>query len=166
MRGRLTVEEWIGVGLVSAMTLVLFAQVVARYVFQNSITWSEELARYLFIWMNFLLLGSVTLRGRHLSVDILEERLSVKARKVLLQVVFALSALTLIVFIYWGADLTFTQWQLGQVSAAMGLPKWVVYAALPVGFLICLIRLVQSSILLWRGEYPKHVGADEHEGEV
>jgi len=165
-RPRLTLEEWIGVGLVSAMTVVLFAQVVARFIFHNSITWSEELARYLFIWMNFLLLGSVTLRARHLSIDLLEERLSGRSRRIHLYAVFAVSAIILAIFIYWGMDLTITQWQLGQVSAAMGLPKWIVYAALPVGFTVCLLRLIQACFLVRRDEYPKHVSDDELEGEV
>ena len=44
-------EEFFIIPLMFAMSIIIFIQVVMRYAFQNSLTWSEELARYLFVWL-------------------------------------------------------------------------------------------------------------------
>ena len=45
------VEEFFMIPLIFAMSIIIFIQVVCRYVFQNSLTWSEEMARYMFVWL-------------------------------------------------------------------------------------------------------------------
>ena len=44
-------EEFFIIPLMFAMSIIIFIQVIMRYVFQNSLTWSEELARYMFVWL-------------------------------------------------------------------------------------------------------------------
>ena len=59
-------NEWFIIVLMSAMCLVLLAQVVSRYVFGKPLTWSEELARYMFVWL--ALLGSAWCGRNHIHV--------------------------------------------------------------------------------------------------
>lgn len=61
-------EEVLLVLLLISMILVLGVQIIARYVFQNSLTWSEELVRYLFIWSSFLGVPYCINKGASLKV--------------------------------------------------------------------------------------------------
>ncbi|GAA4510615.1 TRAP transporter small permease [Brevibacterium yomogidense] len=147
---RFTAEEVLGASLMFAMVLILFAQVVSRFVFANSLSWSEELARYLFIWLIFLCIGTVTLRGEHVAIDIVTDRMPPRARRVTEQVCLAVAFVINAVILIAGFQIAFVLLDLGQTSAALTLPMWVVYAALPIGMTLALVRGVQSSVALWR----------------
>ncbi|MCD8242024.1 MAG: TRAP transporter small permease [Lachnospiraceae bacterium] len=56
--------------LMVTFTVVLFIQVVMRYVFNNSLSWSEELARYIFIWMVFIGISYGAKQMKHLKIDV------------------------------------------------------------------------------------------------
>jgi TRAP-type C4-dicarboxylate transport system permease small subunit len=64
----------------SGIFLCVIAQVVWRYVFNNPLTWSEELARYLFIWCAFLGWLIASRRGSHLAMTFVVDRLPVSAQ--------------------------------------------------------------------------------------
>src|SRR5690554_3476573 len=55
--------------LSAIMVVVIFLQVFMRYVMQNSLSWSEELARYCFIWLVYIGISYGVKRQRHISVD-------------------------------------------------------------------------------------------------
>ena len=55
---------------------LLFVQVVSRYVFNHSLSWSEELARYIFIWQVWLGSSYCVKENRHIRIDIFTEHLS------------------------------------------------------------------------------------------
>ena len=64
-----------------SMTLVIFAQVIFRYILKSPLAWSEELARYLFVWVSFI--GSVVAarRNQHIGVEMLVNKLPAGFRK-------------------------------------------------------------------------------------
>ena len=78
--------EWVLVGLLALMVVLVFGNVVMRYAFNSGITLSEELSRWLFVWMTFL--GAiVALRERgHLGSDMLVSRLGPKGKRLCLAV--------------------------------------------------------------------------------
>ncbi|WP_211109749.1 TRAP transporter small permease [Azospirillum oleiclasticum] len=73
--------EWMLIAMLSLMVLLVFGNVVLRYGFNSGITFSEEVSRFLFVWVTFL--GSVLLLrdGGHLGVHILTGRLSPRGRR-------------------------------------------------------------------------------------
>ncbi|MCG5240275.1 TRAP transporter small permease [Azospirillum doebereinerae] len=73
--------EWLMAAILAAMVVLVFGNVVLRYVFNSGIVASEELARLLFVWMVFLG-ATVALRGgQHIGLEMLQERLPPKARR-------------------------------------------------------------------------------------
>jgi TRAP-type transport system small permease protein len=78
--------EWVLVGLLALMVVLVFGNVVMRYAFNSGITLSEELSRWLFVWMTFL--GAiVALRERgHLGSDMLVSRLGPIGKRICLAV--------------------------------------------------------------------------------
>ena len=130
--------------LLGLLSLIMFMQVLFRYILNNSLTWSEELAKFIFIWITFLG-AAICFRDRiHLKVDFLTNKLPVKYG-ILMEVLN-----TLLIIIFSGIMLVVgTLWVInvsGTLSPAMGLPLNIVfYAAFPVSavltFLYGLARL-------------------------
>lgn len=137
-------EESLLVVLLSVMSLLIGAQVFMRYVMQDSLTWSEELARYCFIWATYLGVSCAVKHKAHICVEALTGKLPVVARHYanilshLLFIVFAVMVLK------EGYALTAKVFGFGQKSSAMGLPMGYVYLAPTVGFGLVIIRLLQS----------------------
>ncbi len=110
---------------ISLMTIFVFGNVVLRYVFNSGITWSEELSRFLFIWMIFL--GSILglKDNEHLGVDMLVKKLSAKGRKLLYVISNLLIMVTLVLLFDGSWKLTMIN--LDQTAPATGMPYFFIY---------------------------------------
>jgi TRAP-type C4-dicarboxylate transport system permease small subunit len=141
--------------LMSAMVLNVVWQVFTRFVMQDASSWTEELARFLLIWLG--LLGAAWAVGQqmHLAIDLLPTSLSgKKARRLnqLLQVFVLIFAL--LAMVIGGGRLVYLTLTLEQTSAALGLPLGYVYLALPLsGLLIVAYGLLNIVDEGKRGKY-------------
>jgi TRAP-type C4-dicarboxylate transport system permease small subunit len=119
--------SWLMVGCLAVMVMLVFTNVVLRYAFNSGITVSEELARWLFVWMTFL--GAVVaLHERaHLGTDTLVARLSLRGKKFCLGLghLFMLWICTMVLRGAWDQ----VQVNLTSTSAAMEAPLAVFYAS-------------------------------------
>lgn len=90
--------------LIAFVIALLFVQVVSRYLIGSSITWAEELARYMFVWST--LLGStVALRkGLHPTINIIENMLREKSRSILQIVIYPTIILLSLIMIFKGIE--------------------------------------------------------------
>lgn len=149
-RQRYAPEEVLTACALIVMVITLFAQIIARYFFSASFTWSEELSRYLFVWLVFVGLGAVTLRGEHVIVDAAISRFSPRVRRGLSQMTYGVLLLTNILVGLAAALMVYTLFDLGQSSPAMGIPMWIIYLSLPAGMTVASLRLIQISVELWR----------------
>ena len=135
-------EEYLLVGSLAFNVVLVFFQVVMRYVFQNSLSWSEELARYIFLWQTWLGASYAVREHRHLRVEMLADRFKGRSRLVfelfVLLVWFGFSAF----LAYQGYRMTAFLAQSGQSSAAMQIPISWAYASVPVGCGLMALRLV------------------------
>lgn len=123
--------------------LLLFVNVVLRYVFYASLGWAEELTIYVIVWVVFVG-GSVAVRTRgHIAVDLLPLMLSPANRRRLQMLMLVLMALFLAVFLYYSAQHVLRVRALGQLMPALRAPMWLAYLAMPVGSLLMLVRTVQ-----------------------
>lgn len=123
-------------GLVMAAVVLL--QVICRYIFNNSLFWSEELARYLLIWLTFLGATSAYYRQVHPGIDILTGRLAGITRKASVLTVHFVSLTLFWVMIYHGS--VFAHFVRLQITPAMGLPKWIVFSIIPFSGTIFLLH--------------------------
>jgi len=135
-----TMIRWTVVLLLAVMVAAIGSQVFARYLFHQSLYWTEELGRHVMVWMIFLASVLCVRRGFHLSITLIKERLS-PHKQALLQLV---GAVVLAYFFYmmivhgW----TLTQKTMVQRSSAIHYPMGYVYAALPVsGLLMFIVNL-------------------------
>lgn len=139
-------EMSICVGLMSAMTIIIFIQVVMRYVFQNSLSWSEELARYLFIWLVYIGISYGCKIMKHIKIDAALRLFPKKVRPYIV-ILGDLCVLTFTVYIVvTGYQFLGFQSSMGKVSPALKIPVEFISAAPMVGFGLAAIRTIQTII--------------------
>lgn len=132
------------VALMTLMTVIIFIQVIMRYVFKDSLTWSEELARYCFIWLIYLGISYGCKIMKHIKIDAALKLFPAKIRPyvVILGDLCVLAFAVYIVITGW--KLTLFQIEMGKTSPALGLPLQFVNAAPVVGFFLAAIRQIQT----------------------
>ena len=136
-------EAFIGVLLIAA-SFILFANVVARYGFNDSFPWAEELTRYAIVWMVFVGGSLAARKGAHISVDVLWRVLGDHpARKVLVVSVDFLCVLFSLFLVVYGWDLVAQAREFGQVTPSLQVPLWTVQLAIPVSGVLMAVRFTQ-----------------------
>lgn len=122
--------------LMAAMLVLIFSQVMARYVFQYSLTWSEEIGRYIFVWITFLGAAVAYRSGSHVALDLLCNVLSGVPRKILVLVNDILVVALASAVTYSGYKLFLLGMR--QKSPALKIPMQWVYIIIPISGLILL----------------------------
>lgn len=109
----------------AAMAILVFGNVVLRYAFNSGITWSEEMSRFLFIWMVFLGAIGALKDNEHLGVDMLVKKLPTPIQKV----VYTISNI-LVLYILWlvlEGSWKMTLINMNSTAPATGLPLSFIY---------------------------------------
>ncbi|UAB82662.1 TRAP transporter small permease [Zunongwangia sp. SCSIO 43204] len=139
-------DKLLGGALVFLMGLIVLAvlwQVFSRYVLQNPSSVTEEIARYLLIWIGLLGAAYASGQQEHLSINILPPKLNPENRiKLMIFINILIIAFCFTVLIIGGGNLVLMNVELGQNSAALHLPLSVVYTVIPIsGVLIIIYKL-------------------------
>lgn len=136
-------EEYLLIGSLMFSVILVFMQVVMRYVFQDSLSWSEELARYIFLWQIWLGASYAAKEGRHLRIEIVKEFLSARGKVLFECLVTAIWVAFCVFLAFKSYELTYKLFARMQVSPAMRIPIGIAYASVPVGTTLMGLRLVQ-----------------------
>lgn len=146
-------EEIMLVCILFSISFLLLLQIIARYIFQSSFPWSEELVRYLFIWSTFIGIPYCIKEGTSLKITQLTDKLSLRlqayiflANKIILLLFF--SIITIFSFF-----VTYSTYLSGQTSPALELPMWIVYASVFIASLLSILRLIEK-ILQYKKNNP------------
>jgi len=127
------VLEVILIMLLGVMVLNVSWQVFSRYVLANPSSFTDELARYLMIWLGVLGTAYVSGKRLHVAIDILHSQLSLSSQKTMQKVIFSIVILaTFLIFIIGGSRLVYLSYLLGQKSAALQIPLYLVYVCVPL----------------------------------
>ncbi len=123
--------------LMGLMVLNVLWQVFSRYVLGEPSAFTDELARFLMIWLGLLGAAYVSGKKGHVAIDVLAKRASVKNQKWLKRSVSSFIILfCLAAMVTGGGWLVFTTYELKQLSPALGLPLAYVYIVIPLSGLI------------------------------
>lgn len=140
-------EEVILVFVSVVMILLIFFQIVARFCLNQSLAWSEELARYCFVWTVWMGVPYAVVKGRHIHLEILSDMVGAKGKFVLDLIFFLVSAAF---FGYIGIQsVSVVQGiaKMNQVTPALQIPKTLCYMCLPVGCFLGTFRFLQYGFL-------------------
>ena len=183
-------EEWIIATLIAAATALTFVAVVHRYGASNSaslarwaglhqlfwlrvsadwvyvelaainLSWAQELATYMFVWMAKFGAALGVRTGIHVGVDVFVKRLSPKARKPVIVFAMLCGALFTGVIGTLGAVYVY-QLDADQVSPELEWPSWMIYLCIPLGSYLMCFRFLQVIWRYLRTGYVPHQGHGE-----
>jgi TRAP-type C4-dicarboxylate transport system permease small subunit len=141
------------------MTLAVLAQVFGRYVFNYSIAWTEETARFGQIWVVLIGAGITMRRRMHVAIDVLAARLPVPAARILSLFIAAGSLWFLGIVAYGSLSLIELGWFLER-SSSLHLPMWIIYLGLPMGMCYWALEIVLSVVERWNDPFAQRSEPD------
>nr|WP_285890616.1 TRAP transporter small permease [Halalkalibacter oceani] len=133
------------------MTVVIFAQIISRYLLGESLSWSEELARFIMVWGVFIGSAIATRYQSLIAVEILPQKLPERFAKWVKLLVYAI----IIIFCYYlfsyGIDMV--RQVILQKSPAMQISMAIPYSSVPIGTLLIFLNTVVVLFeSLWKEE--------------
>lgn len=134
----------------SAMFLILLAQVIMRYVFSRPLTWSEEAARFIFVYVSFIGISYAYRQKGHIRMEVVVNLFPQAVRRGL-EVLINLGTIALFCYMI-PFSFRFIGIQAGVKATATHIPMSIVYAALPLGMALSCVRLLISSLRIVWGE--------------
>jgi len=136
--------------LVAIMVLLVFANVLTRYVFHVSIAWSEEIARFIFVFV--VAIGSVVAlaRDEHLSVEFFTYLNSPKLTRIFKSISLFFVAIALGLLVFGGTQLV--QLGMGHPAPVTGIPLGLVTLVVVVSMAVMLIIVMYKLFEFFKGE--------------
>lgn len=154
------IEELIGAIMLGAVTVLIAVGVFCRYVMNSSLAWSDELARYCFIWTVFVGMGLAVKNNGNMKIDILE--MAVPQIKPVLIVIQDFIYLVFLLYMVRPCYEVLAKFISNpQPSPALQLPMQYVYASFFAGVLLAAFRIVQKYYRLIRARLAKRRQAKE-----
>jgi C4-dicarboxylate transporter DctQ subunit len=144
-------EEGLIALLMAAMTVVAFAQVVARYGFNYSFVWALELNGVLFAWLIFLGMSYGVRVGAHIGIDALVRTLGPRTARALGLVAAGLGVVYALIVAGGGWQYVRKMYEVGILMQDMPVPQWLPRAILPLGFALLALRFAQAFVQVARG---------------
>ena len=153
-------EDWIAFVVFWAMAAIVFLQFFTRYVLNDSLAWTEEIARYGLIWITFIGAAVVVRKNSHIAVEVLLHFLPAGSARVLLALVDTFKLLFIGLLAYFSTTiLEAMQW---QRMVIIDLPMSVVYGGVALG---CFLMLMRQAIDFVRNARDGWASAQKSIGE-
>lgn len=139
--------------LVAASLIILMAlmvmnvtwQVVSRYIFQSPSSFTDELSRYMLIWLGMLGAAYVAGQDQHLAIDILPRKLSgIPKMRLMVTINILVLFFSLSVMVLGGSNLVYITYILQQKSATLQVPLAFVYTIIPISGILVIYYQIFS----------------------
>ncbi len=177
-------EEIVIAGLLELMTVITFANVVARYLFHSGIIWGLEATTYLFAWLVLFGVSYAVKISAHLGVDALVNLFRPCIQKTVALIAVAACLLFTGLLLYGGweywskfyfklsflevEDIPFPHWLQGLFGLVEegearyeNLPRYIPYAILPIGMDLLFLRFLEVGWRIWKGEQRMIIASHE-----
>lgn len=143
--------------LMAAMVLDVTWQIFTRFVTNNPASWSEELARFLLIWIGLLGAAWAYRARAHLGLSYMVEKFNQENQRKLAIVSYLATALfAVLVMVYGGMQLVLLTLELNQVSASLGVKIGYVYSIIPISGTLITIYALDFTRAALQGEHYVH----------
>lgn len=128
--------------MIAGMVIIVFSNVISRYFLNASIAWSEEISRWMFIWLVFLGAIMAYVNNEHLGLDIIIKLFPKKITQLLIILADVLVLIVTAIMLKGGIDMTADSFASGWVSSAVPIKYGYVYLAVPLSMAILLIEII------------------------
>lgn len=153
-------EEIFGVAALALLVLITLANVLVRYLSDQSLAWTEEVSVFLLVAMTLAGVAAAAAQDGHIRIEFLYTRGSVTRRRVL---ILASALATAVMFALLAVLITrsgLQEFEFGETTMGLGLPRWWYTIWLPV---LALLVAIRAMVAGWRRN--KTVGTVDLEGE-
>ena len=155
-------EEFLLTLLLLGMAVIMGVQVFSRFALKESLSWTEELTRYLFIWAGFLSVSYCTKRCISIKIEQFVAKFSRRAKAIIKVVNHSIELAFFFYMIPFAFSYMMSAVESGQVSPALGIPMYFVQAAPFVSFVLVAIRIIQRWIIEFRISLGQNVYDPAH----
>ncbi|MCG8571222.1 MAG: TRAP transporter small permease [Spirochaetes bacterium] len=133
------------ISAIALMLFIIFVQVVSRYFFGYTFDWSEELARYLFVWVVFI--GSALIIGDkgHMAVKIFPEKLKGTVGGVILEIFIKICSFYFVLLLI-SQGFKMSTVMMFQTAPALGIPMGFVYSIIPISGFLMFLYILKDTI--------------------
>ncbi len=145
-------EEIFLVLVLSLMVILIFGQVCMRYIANFSLSWTEELARILFIWVSWIGISLGQKKGEHIKITMVTDRLKGNTRRIVLLISDICTLAILAVLCVNGIQVVTHVLSMGGITPALGIPKFIMYGAVPISCFLMAVRVIKGAWLTWAGK--------------
>lgn len=137
-------EEVILLAMLCAMVMIMGIQITARYVFSSSLSWSEEITRFLFICSGFLSASFCIKKSASVKIDQLVNMLPGKGVHIFRLISYTIELVFFAYLIPFAWQYMMSGVASGQLSPACGIPMFIIQSATVISFVLCVFRLIQK----------------------
>ncbi len=139
-------EEFImAVGII-LMAVNTIANVISRFIFNHSVIFAEELNSTFILLVTFAGIGYAARHGRHIRMSAIYDQLPVATRKKLMTVIVAVTAFFMLFLAWFSVLYVFNVYSKGRIMPALGVPVYVVYLWVPIGFFITGVQYALTTV--------------------
>lgn len=139
-------EEFILVALFAFMAVMNFLNVVCRYCFTSSFSFTEEVTITAFVWVSMVGIAVGYKRLAHLGMSFLVDHMPKKVQPFMALHSMICSVVLILLLYKYGSEMVSNQIRLGSKTPALGMPMYIQGLSIPVGAVFCLIRAVESGV--------------------
>jgi len=142
-------ERYLLLPLYTMIVITIFAEVIRRSLLSYSSIWAEEIARYAFIYVAWIGASSAIKERAHIRIDVLLPLFSDRIRGFLFLFGDIVTLVLAVLAIYWSMEPVLTSIHFGSVTHGLRISQAWFVAAVPLGFSMMIIRLLQSMRRDW-----------------
>lgn len=140
------IEEYLCIACLAVMTVLVFANVLSRYVLHMSLSFSDEITTYLFVLLSMMGTAIAAKRRAHLGLSLLTDALPPSARRILAIFSYSVATVFSAALFYYGILMVINERMLGQVTASMQWPEWIYGTFIPFGAFFVTLRFAQVTL--------------------
>jgi len=137
-------ERWALLVFYVMLVATMFIEVIRREVFSYSSIWGEEIVRYSFIYLAWIGAAAAVKERGHIRIDVIMEYVNPRIKALLYMFGDIVMAIVALVALYWSYEAVHVSWKFGSVTHGLRVSQVWFLSAVPIGFLLVMIRLVQS----------------------
>lgn len=149
------IEEIIAGICLTIMSILAFTNVLARYFFHASFSFSDEITTYLFVLLSLIGASIAAKRHEHLGFTVIEDLVPPTVKKILNFISYLMAVIFTSIIFYYGILMVISQYTLGQKTAGIQWPEWIFGSFVPIGSFFVLIRFLQILIHIISGKNRK-----------
>ena len=128
----------------SYLSLIILLEVIRRYIFSASSPWGEMTARYAFVYLSYIAAAEAIRLRKHIRITLIIDKFSNRLRRLFDLYIDLLTTVLAVLVIYYSSQVINIQWSVNIVMESANVNLAFAYAALPIGWGLLIIRVVQT----------------------